>query len=555
MGMSLPSAPVRTYITMYDVCILCIVKSSRSALVRMHTTLVCILLVIRGGVHASPHQRTRSSRWTHGVEEQSHPYSPDQLNELVIDWISPSNRQLVSAHSLFLSSVAMKISIAATILALGVASAFVVDNSCHHSSVKRRIPGRAPQSFALEMSATPPSPDGKPKKKLSVAGIMAGGSKGDEPEYPKLFEDDLLDDMQKCLQQLDRRVKEGPGSLSSEELLEFEAAMDRIVADMDVKLQQGASPRASSSSGATAARSVVESAPAPPAAPAAGDATLDPSIPLEADLQQDGSSSPSGKVEDNSEEDRPEYDGEGGLGLAKGTANTYIIPGMEEMSGEEYRTALQRTVSDRQEERRKSRGGMVGNRAAHDYLSQIGYGGASNSLAANPETSSDSTASNDDSSRKSYSPFNGPASSSSSPSPSGAARRPISAPIDAKPDPVINHGSSPGQTSIGEENSGKFEDVSENDGPAYDGKGGLGLATGTRNTYIIPGMDEMSGEEYRAALQKTVSDRQEERRQSRQGVVGNRAAHNYLSDLGYGGASSGLAASPDQEDGPGQGEE
>ena len=121
----------------------------------------------RTRITASPHQRTRSSRWTHGVEEQSHPYSPDQLNELVIDWISPSNRQLVSAHSLFLSSVAMKISIAATILALGVASAFVVDNSCHHSSVKRRIPGRAPQSFALEMSATPPSPDGKPKKKLA----------------------------------------------------------------------------------------------------------------------------------------------------------------------------------------------------------------------------------------------------------------------------------------------------------------------------------------------------------------------------------------------------
>ena len=37
---------------------------------------------------------------------------------------------------------------------------------------------------------------------------------------------------------------------------------------------------------------------------------------------------------------------------------------------------------------------------------------------------------------------------------------------------------------------------------------GFGLAQGTTNTYAIPGMDEMSPEEYREALQKTVSARQ-----------------------------------------------
>ena len=37
---------------------------------------------------------------------------------------------------------------------------------------------------------------------------------------------------------------------------------------------------------------------------------------------------------------------------------------------------------------------------------------------------------------------------------------------------------------------------------------GYGLASGTRNTYAIPGMDEMSAEEYREELQRSVSARQ-----------------------------------------------
>jgi len=84
-------------------------------------------------------------------------------------------------------------------------------------------------------------------------------------------------------------------------------------------------------------------------------------------------------------------------------------------------------------------------------------------------------------------------------------------------------------------------DTSNDEGPTYDGTGGLGLAKGTRNTYIIPGMDEMSPEEYRAALQKSVSDRQSIRKERRSGVVGNRAALQYLDQLGYGGASSNWA--------------
>ena len=86
-------------------------------------------------------------------------------------------------------------------------------------------------------------------------------------------------------------------------------------------------------------------------------------------------------------------------------------------------------------------------------------------------------------------------------------------------------------------------DLSNDEGPQWDGKGGMGMAKGTRNTYVIPGMDEMTGEEYREALQKSVSDRQEQRRQARRGVVGNRAGHDYLASLGWGGASESLAAS------------
>jgi len=43
---------------------------------------------------------------------------------------------------------------------------------------------------------------------------------------------------------------------------------------------------------------------------------------------------------------------------------------------------------------------------------------------------------------------------------------------------------------------------------------GFGLAQGTTNTYAIPGMDEMSPEEYREALQKTVSARQVRRKET-----------------------------------------
>mmetsp|Transcript_35592 Transcript_35592/g.70062 ORF Transcript_35592/g.70062 Transcript_35592/m.70062 type:complete len:137 (-) Transcript_35592:121-531(-) len=83
-------------------------------------------------------------------------------------------------------------------------------------------------------------------------------------------------------------------------------------------------------------------------------------------------------------------------------------------------------------------------------------------------------------------------------------------------------------------------------GADYDGKGGLGMARGTKNTYVIPGMEDMSPEEYRTALQKSVSDRQAKR--TRDGLTGNRAAHNYLEQLGWGGASKAMGRGRDAKD-------
>ena len=74
------------------------------------------------------------------------------------------------------------------------------------------------------------------------------------------------------------------------------------------------------------------------------------------------------EVPHNSEEGR-EYDGKGGMGLANGTTNTWVIPGMDEMTGEEYRKALQESVSDRQS--RRKAGDIVGNMQSNNYLDSL----------------------------------------------------------------------------------------------------------------------------------------------------------------------------------------
>ena len=408
------------------------------------------------------------------------------------------------------------------------------------------VTSRAAASAALRMAVA----DDKPKKKLSVADIMAGGNKKAEQDGPgevnasDNFSEDILADMQSCLQKLEKRAKEGPGSLSMAEVTDLETAMGRIVSDMDLKLQQGASSAADAVVDTDASTDVAKVSNVSETKPAAETMTKATTPPPPAATQEDEDE----EIIDTSNDEGPKWDGKGGLGMAKGTRSTYVIPGMEEMTGEEYRKALQKSVSDRQEQRRQSRSGVVGNRAAHDYLNDLGWGGASESLAASGGSTADNSAP-----KKSHNPFNGPAKSytqQSSPPPP-----PPTQPTDwskfSQPDPVIHHGSQRTSDTIATDDDGEeIIDTSNDEGPKWDGKGGLGMAKGTRSTYVIPGMEEMTGEEYRKALQKSVSDRQEQRRKARGGVVGNRAGHDYLASLGWGGASESLAASSDESDQP-----
>jgi hypothetical protein len=95
--------------------------------------------------------------------------------------------------------------------------------------------------------------------------------------------------------------------------------------------------------------------------------TLDPIKRHHTSLTAEASPAAPEKKSDN--EEGAGYDGTGGMGLAKGTANTWIIPGMDEMSPEEYQEALQKSDSDRQALRQEA--GIYGNRATNDYLNNL----------------------------------------------------------------------------------------------------------------------------------------------------------------------------------------
>lgn len=182
-------------------------------------------------------------------------------------------------------------------------------------------------------------------------------------DEPQIFDKDMLADMQAALLILEKRVKQGPGCLSQEEILDLESLTGNIVTEMydynkqSIKPAQTAAPSSPASSSETTAEDILI---ARRNAVPGGEAK-----PLVADLP--AAIGPS-KPEYNSEEGS-EFDGTGGLGLAKGTANTYVIEGMDEMTGEEYRKALQESVIARQEARRKV--SIRGNMASQNYLDNL----------------------------------------------------------------------------------------------------------------------------------------------------------------------------------------
>lgn len=195
------------------------------------------------------------------------------------------------------------------------------------------------------------------KKSTAAADILAKARKAagipDEEEAPKIFEDDLLADMQQMLLTLEKRVRDGPGSVSLLEVEELQARSNRVLVDMKAKETDRLNGVGSA---APPAAMPIAAAPAAPPAVVATQATPAPEEVKTVVMGEDG----------------PEYDGSGGMGLAQGTANTYIIPGMDEMSPEEYRDALQKSISARQSNRHRD--GITGNRATWDYLNYLSPG-------------------------------------------------------------------------------------------------------------------------------------------------------------------------------------
>eukprot|EP00804_Cyclotella_cryptica_P005673 CCRYP_000046-RA/>CCRYP_000046-RA protein AED:0.31 eAED:0.31 QI:53/1/1/1/0.66/0.5/4/645/290 len=230
--------------------------------------------------------------------------------------------------------------------------------------------------------------DAPSKKVLTAADVLANSQQQslnkeeESEEIPKLFSEEIYDDFQSALLKLEKRVKEGRGALSLMEVEGFEAATGRIVLEMNAYLNdpegmkkkiadgyasssQASPPSNTNLSAPSTTQTIHSSVPPPPIANSIPSATVGtPAF------------EPSPKpITDTSNSEGPAYDGKG-YGLARGTTNTYVIPGMDQMSPEEYRTKLQETISARQAKRReeslRSGRGTIGNRSSSGYLDQLG---------------------------------------------------------------------------------------------------------------------------------------------------------------------------------------
>lgn len=171
---------------------------------------------------------------------------------------------------------------------------------------------------------------------------------------PMLFDEDMLMDMQAALLLMERRVTEGPGSLSLLEVDQLNAQLSKIVTEM--KQNEHKRPARPTRTEEVVLTPVGNVSPA--------------TEPLRAESYQAG---PKVIDIDTPSDEGAEYNGHGGMGQAAGTRNTYIIPGMDEMSPEEYQKELQRSVIEAQAERKRS--GVTGNRSTWDYLNQLTGGG------------------------------------------------------------------------------------------------------------------------------------------------------------------------------------
>jgi hypothetical protein len=249
-----------------------------------------------------------------------------------------------------------------------------------------------------------------------------------DPTFSYQFSDDLLADMQHCLLTLERRVREGPGSLNHDDVDSFAMASARILKDMKAdpsllqedRLKPGERHvRAEAAASAAAvqaekegksfeevkviAKKAYDEAFAvttkttivgninvqPPmetatskVSPTKTDAVIDssgrissstPPAPLPPTTSTSTQTTKNRTPSLENESEGPAYDGSG-FGVAKGTANTYFIEGMDEMTADEYQEALAQQVIERARQRRYGLGGAHGNRQTLDYMNSLSGG-------------------------------------------------------------------------------------------------------------------------------------------------------------------------------------
>jgi hypothetical protein len=266
----------------------------------------------------------------------------------------------------------MKLSLAVVALLAGSTAFAFAPHSTHHHL-------RRPSSSSSSMMMSfPPGSSGdssnnnimpsspQPKKVLTAADVMAKSKSSSSPQSsandaavtdsPQIFAPAIYDDFQSALLLLEKRITSGPSSLTKLEFQQFEEQTSRIVMEMKEYLNDPVGRGEAIRRGyqqvvvGNAADATTSMTITPPDTPIATTPATTTAIPTLAQLEtsiiinqvQDANNNNIANPEGDVNEDYANF------GLARGTTNTYVIPGMEEMSPEEYRSKLQETISARQ---------------------------------------------------------------------------------------------------------------------------------------------------------------------------------------------------------------
>lgn len=160
----------------------------------------------------------------------------------------------------------------------------------------------------------------------------------DEEKPPIIFDQEMIEEMTAAYRTLEKRVQQGPGSLTRHEMQELELRLHKIMHEMRVNQH---------------------SRPIKPPMTSRDD--IGGMQPIQSGSRFD--------TDESDDEEGPRYDGSGGMGQPRGTVNTYTIPGMEDMSKDEYIKALQDQILKTQHERRTN--GNGGNKATWSYLNSL----------------------------------------------------------------------------------------------------------------------------------------------------------------------------------------